>query len=222
MNDYRITYSADHEEMESIITERTERAARDSFKKAHKAENCEIFNVELIRENTCATKRQERDTLEAIKTMVMELGPKSYLATAFEGCFEDAESNIENDFADSMKSRWELADEKLAVEHNRVVSLEKQKAAMQQTIDRLRRENEAMKAQQVTGTDLANLIRLAETDLAEAEQRRDDAAKRIVANAEIPSTEAFQQAVVDHRDAQASVESKKERLARLNAIMNAE
>ncbi len=67
MNDYRITaYTADHEEMVSVITERTERAACDSFKKAHKGQTCDIFDVKVIRENTYATKQQERDTLEAI------------------------------------------------------------------------------------------------------------------------------------------------------------
>ena len=37
------------------------------------------------------------------------LGPDSYLATAFAGCFEDAEENIKNDFACSMKQRLESA-----------------------------------------------------------------------------------------------------------------
>ena len=40
------------------------------------------------------------------------LGPDSYLATAFAGCFEDAEENIKNDFACSMKQRLESAEAK--------------------------------------------------------------------------------------------------------------
>lgn len=63
--------------------------------------------------NATATKQQERDALEKIRKIVAELGPDSYIATAFEGCFEDAESNIENDFADSMKARWQAVDRKL-------------------------------------------------------------------------------------------------------------
>lgn len=60
-----------------------------------------------------STKQQELEALKKICETVAELGPDSYIATAFEGCFEVARSNIENDFADSMKARWQDADRKL-------------------------------------------------------------------------------------------------------------
>lgn len=60
-----------------------------------------------------STKQQELEALKKIREIVAELGPDSYIATAFEGCFEIARSNIENDFADSMKARWQDADRKL-------------------------------------------------------------------------------------------------------------
>lgn len=60
-----------------------------------------------------STKQQELESLKKIREIVVELGPDSYIATAFEGCFEVAKSNIENDFADSMKARWQDADRKL-------------------------------------------------------------------------------------------------------------
>lgn len=59
------------------------------------------------------TKDQERKALEKIRKIVEELGENSYIGTAFEGCFEIAEENIENDFACSMKQRAEIAEEKL-------------------------------------------------------------------------------------------------------------
>lgn len=59
-----------------------------------------------------ATKEQERKALEKIRKIVEELGEDSYIGTAFEGCFEVAEENIENDFACSMKQRAESAEEK--------------------------------------------------------------------------------------------------------------
>lgn len=52
------------------------------------------------------TKEQERKALEQIKKIVEGLGEDSYVATAFTGCFEDAEENIENDFAFSMYGRF--------------------------------------------------------------------------------------------------------------------
>ena len=60
-----------------------------------------------------STKQQELEALKKICEIVAELGLDSYIATAFEGCFEIARSNIENDFADSMKARWQDADRKL-------------------------------------------------------------------------------------------------------------
>lgn len=57
-----------------------------------------------------ATKEQERKALEKIRKIVEELGGSdSYIGMAFEGCFEIAEENIENDFACSMKQRVEAA-----------------------------------------------------------------------------------------------------------------
>ena len=53
------------------------------------------------------TKEQEKKALEQIRKIVSSLGEGSYIATAFEGCFEIAEDNIENDFACSMKQRAE-------------------------------------------------------------------------------------------------------------------
>lgn len=115
MNLYRITYGTPDSETETTnITERSETAARKAFKASCKA-FCsiipDIIGIELIREDVGATKQQERDTLAAIMQMVEELGPNSYLATAFAGCFEDAEENIENDFAFSMKEPLRIQQE---------------------------------------------------------------------------------------------------------------
>lgn len=57
-----------------------------------------------------ATKEQERKALEQIGKIVADLGENSYIATAFRGCFEDAEENINNDFALSMYDRWQEAE----------------------------------------------------------------------------------------------------------------
>lgn len=65
------------------------------------------------------TKEQERKALEQIRKIVEELGEDSYVAMAFDGCFEDAEENIKNDFGVSMKERWlavEGEKEKLAAQ----------------------------------------------------------------------------------------------------------
>lgn len=59
-----------------------------------------------------ATKDQERKALDQIRKIVAGLGEDSYIGMAFEGCFEIAEENINNDFACSMKQRAESAEAK--------------------------------------------------------------------------------------------------------------
>lgn len=59
------------------------------------------------------TKEQERKVLEQIAKLVEGLGEDSYIGTAFEGCFDIAKQNIENDWACSMKDRAETAERKL-------------------------------------------------------------------------------------------------------------
>lgn len=54
-----------------------------------------------------ATKDQERKALEEIRAIVAELGEESYIGKAFEGCFNDAETNIDNDFWNSMAQRYQ-------------------------------------------------------------------------------------------------------------------
>ena len=45
------------------------------------------------------TKAQEREALQKIQKIVAGLGENSYIGTAFEGCFDLADQNIEYDAA---------------------------------------------------------------------------------------------------------------------------
>lgn len=49
------------------------------------------------------SKDQERKALEQIRKIVAGLGEESYIGKAFEGCFEIAQDNIDNDFWNSQK-----------------------------------------------------------------------------------------------------------------------
>lgn len=57
-----------------------------------------------------ATKAQERAALEKIRKIVDGLGEDSYIGHAMDGVFEDAEQNIENDFWNSYRDRYEYRD----------------------------------------------------------------------------------------------------------------
>lgn len=60
-----------------------------------------------------APKQREREAFESIKNIVKSLGDDSYIAIALEGCLEDAERNIDDDAAYSMKNRPESAENKI-------------------------------------------------------------------------------------------------------------
>jgi len=117
MNDYKVTDSMG----DVTVTAIDEKDARRNFRSFRKCGDSDILAVELIRENVPATKAQEKDALERIRAIVATLGPRSYVGTALDGCLTDAETNIENDFGDSTKARWESAEAKLKqemAEHN--------------------------------------------------------------------------------------------------------
>lgn len=216
MNDYRIGYTLGGDSFDTTtITERSEAAARKAFKVFSKAGT--ITSIELVRENTCATKQQERDALAAIRQMVEELGPQSYLATAFAGCFEDAENNIENDFADSMKARWLHADAQLNAAKGTIEELKEQleeskkdweaaHAAAHAIAEEKDAEIAALRERVISQDDLADAIQLVAEKQFDLETQVKEAAEKIVAWAAEPETEIFKQAVTDHRAAKSNLD----------------
>lgn len=58
------------------------------------------------------TKDQERKALEAIKKILAGLDEDGYVRTAMLGVIEDAEENIENDWAMSRYDAWQSAEQK--------------------------------------------------------------------------------------------------------------
>ncbi len=70
--------------------------------------------TENTTEAAMTSKDQEREVLQQIKAMVAELGPKSYIATAFRGVFDIAEENIDNDFSGNPVEQAQDLGEQLA------------------------------------------------------------------------------------------------------------
>ena len=98
------------------------------------------------------SKQEERKALEQIKKIVASLGENSYIATAFEGCFEIAEENIENDFGCSMKQRKEAAEyaedklrEKVAKLENSAKAQETNLHLAQTELEESRRVNDVLR-----------------------------------------------------------------------------
>lgn len=115
MNIYKITFTRENGTQGSDhFTAATEKQARKDFNECYRHGTGVIVSVELVRTDAQATKQQERDALAKIRQIVDTLGPESYLATAFEGCFDLAAENIENDWGCSMADRVRRAEKRAA------------------------------------------------------------------------------------------------------------
>ena len=80
------------------------------------------------------TKEQERKALEQIRKIVEGLGEDSYIGFAFEGCFEDAEYNIQNDCAMSWCNRAQTAEKACDLRRDQAHDLEKKNKELQATV----------------------------------------------------------------------------------------
>ena len=138
------------------------------------------------------TKEQERKALEQIRKIVAGLGENSYVATAFEGCFEIAEENIDNDFACSMKQQYESARESADKYMVMVDDYEDE-------IKKLREEIAAIKRKTLSTADAGAIKQIVWSAKLEAARMTDQSAQYIVDAADDPTSEAFRQAVKDHR-----------------------
>lgn len=153
-----------------------------------------------------ATKEQERKALAKIRKIVEELGEDSYVATAFEGCFEKAEENIENDWAGSWKQEFVAANDEIIRLNEQINSFtitlrerDDQIGDLLIKVDQLRREKEEIKMNRPCSDDLYDLLQLARTKVYDEKAEAEKAAKEIVENAENPDGDAFKEAVRNHR-----------------------
>lgn len=193
MNTYEITFQRENGTTGSDrFTAATEAQARRDFKEVYRHGNGHITKVELVSTEVPATKEQERKALEKIKKIVEELGEGSYIGTAFAGCFEIAESNIENDFADSMKERYEQAKEDADHFKSTADTLSKE-------VDSLREENRTLKEKSLTTAEAGAIKSIIHHAKLEAARIADDAAQKIVELADDPESAGFRQAVQDNR-----------------------
>jgi hypothetical protein len=113
MNTYKIIFTRENgTQGTDHFTAANERQARKDFGECYRHGTGAIISVELIRTDAPATKQQEREALDKIRKIVEQLGPDSYLATTFEGCFDLAAENIDNDWACSMADRARRAEKR--------------------------------------------------------------------------------------------------------------
>lgn len=226
MNRYKVTATRSNgTEISDHFIEATEGAARKAFKECYRSEEYTDVKAELVEERVQATKEQEREALAKIVKIVAELGPDSYLATAFDGAFEDAETNIENDFAFSMKGRVEAAERELKrmggdynsakrdadVAQKALAAAEAQLAAAREEIAALKRSRFPEELRR----DLWVMV----TNEAEASRARmAEAAEKMAVSADNPGCVLFRDSVANYRAEKARAEVMERRAAELDTL----
>ena len=208
MTTYLITaITSERKTFSGRVTEATPGQARKSFKEIYRQGTpYTITSVEVICDHALATREQERKALEAIRKMVVELGPQSYLAIAFDGCFEDAENNIENDFGDSMKARWLHADAQLKAAKGTIEELKEQLEESKKDYEAAREiaeqkdaEIEALRRQVLSADNLTDCRQLVDGYIVKLRDKIKAAEATILEYAERPEATTFRDAVMERK-----------------------
>ena len=163
------------------------------------------------------TKEQERKALEKIQKILAELGgdpETSYVVRAFEGCAADAESNIENDFGDSWKQRAESR-QKDAEEFKRAAEYYAAEA------EKAQKEAETLREKVLTTAEAGEIKAMLNSVRMNAAATADEAAERIVKNADDPCSNEFKEAVRDNRAGKKRAEDCERLIQRLLETMSA-
>lgn len=167
MNKFRVHYTSQSELCSYCIVASTTSAAKQEFLRFADEMNIvvdEVTSIEILKENVPATKKQEREAISRIQKILDTLGPQSYVATALEGCLSVAESNIDNDEADSFKKQHSQMSEALDAAY---AEIRKKDTIVETLNDQINRGSEGYER---TIRDLqAEVHRLASSCLNEAE-----------------------------------------------------
>ena len=201
MNEYKLQYHYPESSIDTAyIVERTEAAARKTLIKRFGKE-IEIDDTELVSTDANATKEQERETLEKIKAMVAELGPQSYLKTAFEGVYEVAEMNIDEDAAYSFPGRVNILEEQLREMGSKYNAARSDVEVLRSQLDHAQEQADALKKQQLPVWLHSAVYGLASEELATSKARMEQATETMAYYAEAPQDIAFAEAVKGYRAA---------------------
>lgn len=134
-----------------------------------------------MEKNMMASKEQERQALEKIKKIVKDLGEASYIAQAFDGCFEMAENNIDDDIWDSMKAQRNYY-------RDEAERLEKKIQEIRESIQEIRESNRADNRLNIKITeDLKAKIKKLQNDNFRLQRRERDARRYVIINGKCKS-----------------------------------
>ena len=160
-----------------------------------------------------ATKEQERKALQKIKDIVDSLGPDSYVAAAFDGCFDLAQENIDGDFMISFTQRLQKADDEIAYYKRAAESFSKD---LGEHVEAMQKLKETVVPRKELGEIYDALVQLVKR----YEREETSAAEEIVEFADEPCSREFAQAVRYHREIGAEIRQLNELISEVSERLN--
>lgn len=150
-----------------------------------------------------ATKEQERKALEKIQSIVDGLGENSYIGSAFQGCFEVARDNIENDFGCSMLNRATIAEDTIREMQAEIAGLNAERERQDAEVNKLRKRLDDITNAIPTSEDINDMQALMLGLENEESEKARKAGEAIIQAADKPGSQEFQDAVRENRQAAA-------------------
>ncbi len=206
MNEYKVLEVSGSGELTASITAISEKDARRIFREKYTGTGQREITVTLIRENVPATKAQEREALEKIKAIVATLGPRSYIGTALDGCLEDAEVNIENDFGDSMRARWQDAEKRVGQALKETAAVKEELAQVRRALQTAEDDANFYRDKVLDSDDLTDIAQLIDGHISQLRDMVKASEVAILENAEHPEAKIFTDAVRDRKNLTKDIE----------------
>lgn len=100
------------------------------------------IRVDQAKENIIASKADERKAIKKIREIIDNLGEESYTGQAFKGAFEIAESNIDNDFMDSVEAKLQYREQQIENERGNADMFKQQAESLERETAQLKKDYE--------------------------------------------------------------------------------
>lgn len=152
------------------------------------------------------SKEQERKALEQIKKIVEGLGNDSYIAVAFEGCFEIAEENIENDFGCSMAQSLRDAECKIHKKEEELTQIRKDLEVSRWRAESYKEAWKEAEQKKLDTIDLNVCLKPIESRVIEVQKKMNESAYKIADNVDNPTCDDFVLAAKTYRESKDELE----------------
>ena len=217
MNEYKVLEISGSGELTVNITAISEKDARRIFRERYTGTGQREITVTLVRENVPATKQQEREALEKFLFRDCKAeanwNMKNFIEDQVElirqqvdGCLVDAEVNIENDFGDSMKARWEAAEKRVAQAVKETAEAKEELAQVRRELQTAEDDVNFYRDKVLDSDDLTDIAQLIDGHISQLRDMVKASEVAILENAEHPEAKIFTDAVRERKNLTKDIE----------------